>query len=68
MSANDANNTPHRGQDWIDLVRQRVANLRYGHLTITVHDGHVIQIDTNQQIHLANGYQHRRRFAAVRGR
>ena len=33
-------------EDWIELVRQRVARLRYGSVQITIHDGKVTQIES----------------------
>lgn len=32
--------------DWLDVVRQNVANLRFGSVQITVHDGRVTQIES----------------------
>lgn len=38
--------TPPNPTDWIEVVRQNVANLRFGSVQITVHDGHVTQIES----------------------
>jgi len=32
--------------DWLEVVRQNVANLRFGSVQITVHDGRVTQIES----------------------
>lgn len=32
--------------DWLDVVRQNVANLRFGSVQITVHDGRVTQVES----------------------
>ena len=32
--------------DWLEVVLNRLANLRFGSVQITVHDGHVIQVET----------------------
>lgn len=32
--------------DWLEIVRQNVANLRFGSVQITVHDGRVTQIES----------------------
>ena len=38
--------TPPNPPDWMEVVRQNVANLRFGSVQITVHDGHVTQIES----------------------
>ena len=32
--------------DWLDVVRKNVANLRFGSVQITVHDGRVTQVES----------------------
>lgn len=32
--------------DWLEVVRQNVANLRFGSVHITVHDGRVTQVES----------------------
>ena len=32
--------------DWLEVVRQKVANLRFGSIQITVHEGRVTQIES----------------------
>ena len=32
--------------DWLEVVRQNVANLRFGSIQITVHDGRVTQVES----------------------
>lgn len=32
--------------DWLEVVRRNVANLRFGSVQITVHDGRVTQIES----------------------
>lgn len=32
--------------DWLEVVRRNVANLRFGSVLITVHDGRVTQIES----------------------
>lgn len=32
--------------DWLEVVRQNVANLRFGSVQITVHDGRVTQVES----------------------
>jgi hypothetical protein len=33
-------------RDWLELVRQKVAQLRFGSVQITVHDGRVTQVES----------------------
>ena len=40
-SSSDVPNT-----DWLDVVRQKVAGLRFGSVQITVHDGRVTQVES----------------------
>lgn len=37
---------------WIEIVRQRVGELRFGTVQITVHDGRVTQVDSTQRTRL----------------
>jgi hypothetical protein len=32
--------------DWLEIVRQNVANLRFGSVQITVHEGRVTQVES----------------------
>ena len=32
--------------DWLEVVRRNVANLRYGSVQITVHEGRVTQVES----------------------
>jgi hypothetical protein len=32
--------------DWLEVVRQNVANLRFGSVQITVHEGRVTQVES----------------------
>jgi len=32
--------------DWLEVVLNKVTNLRFGSVQITVHDGHVIQVES----------------------
>lgn len=33
-------------EDWLDVVKQKVAKLRFGSIQITVHDGRVTQVES----------------------
>lgn len=37
---------------WLEIVRQQVASVRFGHVQITVHDGHVTQIESTHRFRL----------------
>jgi hypothetical protein len=38
-----------KGPEWLEIVRQSVASLRYGVVHITVHDGRVTQIEKTEK-------------------
>lgn len=38
--------------DWLALVRDKVEGLRYGVVELTVHDGHVTQIERTEKTRL----------------
>jgi hypothetical protein len=35
---------------WLDVVREQVASLKYGHVEITVHNSRVVQVETTARI------------------
>jgi hypothetical protein len=41
--------------DWIALVQEKVASLRFGVVQIVVHDGRVTQIERNEKTRLRTG-------------
>jgi len=41
--------------EWIELVREKVAGLRYGVVQLTIHDGRVIQIERTEKTRLNSG-------------
>ncbi len=42
----DQSPTDGSSADWLEVVRQNVANLRFGSVQITVHDGRVTQVES----------------------
>jgi len=38
--------------DWLEIVRQQVASLRYGVVEIVVHDSQVTQIEKTERVRL----------------
>jgi len=48
MTTTTPEQTPTEGTsaDWLEVVRQNVANLRFGSVQITVHDGRVTQVES----------------------
>lgn len=49
-SANPASHPPL--PDWLALVREKVAGLRYGVVQLVVHDGRVTQIERTEKTRL----------------
>jgi hypothetical protein len=43
---------PAAAPDWLALVREKVEGLRYGVVELTVHDGHVTQIERTEKTRL----------------
>ena len=39
-------------EPWVEIVRQRVAGLRYGSVQITIHDGRVTQVEATEKTRL----------------
>ena len=39
--------------NWLEVVRQHVASLRYGTVEIVVHDRRVVEIDKTERVRLA---------------
>jgi hypothetical protein len=40
-------NSPDGGKtDWLEVVRQNVASVRFGSVQITIHDGRVTQVES----------------------
>ena len=51
----DPNTAPHTALDgtqvgWLEIVRQKVENLRYGSVQITVHEGRVVLVENIEKI------------------
>ena len=46
------NKMPSRDPDWLEIVRQQVASLRYGVVEIVVHDARVTQIQKTERMRL----------------
>jgi len=46
--------------DWLALVRDKVESLRYGVVELTVHDGHVTQIERREKTRLRVAREPRR--------
>ncbi len=43
---NPSENTQASEDDWLDVVKQKAAKLRFGSIQITVHDGRVTQVES----------------------
>lgn len=44
--------TPITDQDWVEIVRRKVGNLRFGVVQIVVHDHRVTQIEVTEKTRL----------------
>ena len=40
-------------QEWLEVVRQKVAKLKFGSVQITVHDGRVTQVESIEKTRFA---------------
>jgi hypothetical protein len=36
-------------QQWLERIADQVGGLKYGHVTITVHDGRIVQMDRTER-------------------
>jgi len=45
-----SNEQPLANSDWLEVVRQQVASLRYGVVEIIVHDSQVTQIEKTERL------------------
>jgi hypothetical protein len=41
------NDKPH--DHWMEILRRKVADIRYGHVQITVHEGRVTQVESTEK-------------------
>jgi hypothetical protein len=39
-------------QNWIQVINEKLAGLRYGQILLTVHDGRVVQIERTEKTRL----------------
>jgi len=55
MDSNSAPNPVLVGSkiDWLEIVSEKVANLRFGTVQITVHDGRVTLVENTEKIRFA---------------
>jgi hypothetical protein len=47
-----SSNSISETQNWVEVVRQQVASLRFGAVQIVVHDSQVTQIDKTERVRL----------------
>ena len=40
-------------EDWIEIVRRKVAAIRFGSVQITVHDGRVTQVESTEKTRIS---------------
>jgi hypothetical protein len=41
-------------KDWLEIVRERVATIRFGSVQITVHEGRVTQVEAIEKTRIAS--------------
>ncbi|MEK0449935.1 MAG: hypothetical protein RL088_2203 [Verrucomicrobiota bacterium] len=41
-------------EDWIEVVRRKVAGIRFGSVQITVHEGRVTQVESTEKTRIAS--------------
>jgi hypothetical protein len=44
-----------KDSDPIELIRRALAGLRFGEITVSVHDGDIVQISRTEKIRTTNG-------------
>jgi len=51
MDSNTSNRSDLSGPraDWLEVVLEKLANLRFGSVQITVHDGQVVQVESTEK-------------------
>lgn len=53
-TAPETSNTPTTDElEWLEVVRQKVAKLRFGSVQVTVHDGRVTQVESIEKTRFA---------------
>jgi hypothetical protein len=45
-------NAAAASEPWLELLRQKVARMRYGSVHVTIHDGRVTQIESTEKTRL----------------
>lgn len=35
--------------EWVDQLKQRAASLKYGQVTVTIHEGRVVQLEVSEK-------------------
>jgi hypothetical protein len=41
-------------ESWVEIVRRKVAHMRYGSVQVIVHDGRVTQVEATEKTRLSN--------------
>jgi hypothetical protein len=42
--------------DWLEIVQRQVGRLRFGSVSITVHEGRVVQVETSAKVRFEKGH------------
>ena len=46
---------PHTLEPWLEIIRRKVAAMRYGSVQLTIHDGRVTQVEATEKTRLPAG-------------
>ncbi len=46
----EAGTTTHQPGSWLNVVKQQVDSLKFGAVTISIHEGRVVQVETSTKI------------------
>jgi hypothetical protein len=41
--------TSEKPESWLELIRRKVAGMRYGSIQLTIHDGRVTQVEATEK-------------------
>jgi hypothetical protein len=55
-STTDRHAAENSKPDWLEVVRRNVAQLRFGSVQITVHDGRVTQVESTEKTRFATSH------------
>ncbi len=48
----------HPSEPWIEIIRHKVGEMRYGNVQLTIHDGRVTQVESTEKVRLPVEREH----------